>query len=65
MMKCLENVSLNKATLKQYQDLCADTPFSPEVNLSNVKIEDNNNKGTLRPATKKLRLVSSSFNIPI
>jgi hypothetical protein len=43
MVKCLENVSLNKVTLKQYQELYTDMdkPFSdlPD-NYSNVRLED-------------------------
>lgn len=67
MAKCLENVSLNKATLRQYQELYSDieVPFSPLDNLASIRIEDQENRDTLATNLKRLRLISSSYRIPI
>lgn len=68
MIKCLENVSLNKVTLKQYQEVYATlgvVPFQSSIDAS-VRIEDQNNQDTFHTAVyKRLKLISSSYHIPI
>ena len=57
MAKCLEGMNLNKVTLKQYQDLFSN--INDETHAKTLLTQPKN------VCTKKLRVISSSYLIPI